>query len=142
MGLRPPRDPPIEARIVDQHDGIGPMMAEVAIGSAGQREKLVDVQEHAEKPHHGQGREIGVQFAAGRRHQRAAVADAFDIRPPRTELPDQVRAVQIAARLAGGKEDLHVNPVRFLYGRRAQGHRQSAGPREPVAASGGRSTRR
>ena len=34
--LGPPGDPPVEARIVDQHHGVGPMMAKVAIGPAGQ----------------------------------------------------------------------------------------------------------
>ena len=77
MRLRPAGDPPIEARIVDQHHGVGPLVAEVAIGPARQRKELVQVQQHAREPHHGQRRQIGVQRAAGRGHFGPAVADAL-----------------------------------------------------------------
>ena len=80
VGLGPPGDPPVEARIVDQHDRVGPMMAEIAIGPAGQIPELVQVHQHAGEPHHGQGGQVGVQLAAGRGHLRAAVADGLEAR--------------------------------------------------------------
>ena len=84
VDLRPAGDPPVEARIVDQHHGVGPMVAEIAVGPAGQVPELVQVHQHAGEPHHGQGGQIGVQLAAGLGHFRPAVAD----RPkPRAALP-------------------------------------------------------
>src|SRR5579863_7557807 len=87
------------------------MMAEVAIGAAGQNEKLMDVQQRPQDPHYGQGRQVGVQIATGFGHQRATVADALDVGLALAQAADQVRAVQIAAWLASGKEDLHATLV-------------------------------
>ena len=44
------------------------MVAKIAIGPADQIPKVVQVDQHPREPHHGQGRQIGVQLAAGRRH--------------------------------------------------------------------------
>ena len=107
MRLGTPRDPPIEAGVVDQHDGVRALLAEIAIGSAGQLKESVQVHEHAQKPHHRQRRQILVQRAAGGRHFRPAVSDAFDARPRAAKLANQIRAVQVAARFAGREKDLH-----------------------------------
>ena len=40
VDLGPPGDPPIEAGIVDQHDAVGPLVAEIAVGPAGQVPEL------------------------------------------------------------------------------------------------------
>jgi hypothetical protein len=61
----------------------------------------VNVRQRAEKPHYGQLGEIGVQLAVGRCHPWSAIANRFQIGCSFTQPPDQVRGVQIAARLAG-----------------------------------------
>lgn len=102
-----PGNPPIEARVVDQHDRVGLVMAEVAVGPAGQGQKLMQVEQHAQKPHHGQHREVGVQLATGGGHAGAAIADRFQLGTAGAQGANQVRGVQVATRLADGKEDLH-----------------------------------
>ncbi len=110
--LRPPSDPPVEARVVDQHHGVGRRMAEIAVGAARQAEKLVQVEQHAQKPHHRQGRQIGVQLAPGGRHLRTAIADRFQIGILAPQLANQIGRVHIAARFADGKKDLHASRAR------------------------------
>ncbi len=104
VDLGPPGDPPIEARIVDQHDGIGPVVAEIAIGAAGQVPELVKIGQDAAEPHDGQFGQIGVEFAADGRHPRTSVADGFQRLVALLQLANEVGGVQVAAGLAGTKE--------------------------------------
>ena len=107
MKVRPPRDPPVEARKVDEHDRIRTMMGEVAIGTREEREKDVDVGEHASKPHHRQLAERVKQLAAGLGHALAAEADALDARTLPEQFTHQVAAVDVAARFARTDEYSH-----------------------------------
>ena len=105
MGLGPPGDPPVHARIVDQHHGVGPMMAEVLAGPDHQVPELIEVDQDPGEPHHGQGGQIGMQTAAGGGHVRPAVAHRLEPVAAGLQLADQAGAVQIAAGLSGGEED-------------------------------------
>jgi hypothetical protein len=69
------------------------------------------VQKHANDPHDGQFRQIGVQFAACPGHPRSTVADTTDIRPTPSQLGNQVGAVQIAAGFSHGEEDFHTAAI-------------------------------
>lgn len=100
-------NPPVKARIVDQHDRVGTLVAKVSIGASGQRQELVNVQQHAQKPHHGQSGQIGMQSAAGFSHLGTAVADGFELGAALPQLANQISAVEVTAGFAGGKEDLH-----------------------------------
>ena len=63
--------------------------------------------QRAQEPHHGQGRQIGVQLATGGGHFRSAVTDALNGRLAPLELANQISAVNIAAGLAGREKDFH-----------------------------------
>ncbi len=91
VGFGAAGDPPVEAGVVDEHDGVGAMVAEVAIGAAGEIEKLVNVQQDTKNPHDGQGGEVGMQVAAGGGHFGTTVADTFDV---------GLQAAELAMRLA------------------------------------------
>ena len=104
VDLGPPGDPPIEARIVDQHDGIGPVVAEIAIGPAGQVPELVEVRQGPAEPHDGQFGQIGVELAADRRHPRTTVADGLEPRAALLQLANEVGGVQVAAGFTGAEE--------------------------------------
>ena len=107
--LGPPGNPPVEARIIHQHHGVGLLVAEVAVGPARQVPELVQVDQHPGKPHHRQPGQIGMEPASGLRHVRAAVTDRFEPFASAAQLPDQVCGVQVPARFAHRKED----PKRF-----------------------------
>ena len=104
VDLGPPGDPPIEAWIVDQHDGVGAVVAEIAICPACQVPELVQIGRRAAEPHHRQFGQIGVEPAADGRHPRASVADGLESRAARLQLGNEVGGVQIAARFAGTEE--------------------------------------
>ena len=103
--LGPPRNPPVQARIVDQHHGVGPMMPEIFPRLDDQVPKLVEMDQHPGEPHHGQRRQVGVQTTAGGGHVRPAVTDRLEPLAAGLQLANQASAVQIAAGLSGGKED-------------------------------------
>jgi hypothetical protein len=86
-------DPPVETRIINQHHRVGLVMAKVAICHAGQMQELVQVEDRAQKPHHGQLRQVGVQVATGRGHHRSAVADKLGRGILGADRMDQVGAV-------------------------------------------------
>ena len=52
--LGPPGDPPVQPRIVDQDDRVGPVVAEIAVGLDDQADERDDVQQDVEEPHHRQ----------------------------------------------------------------------------------------
>ncbi len=60
-----------------------------------------------QQPHDRQLGEVFVEHAAGRRHPRPAVTDTLAIGPASPQLANEVRAVQVATRLADGEEDFH-----------------------------------
>jgi hypothetical protein len=107
MCLCPPGDPPVEARVIDQHDRVRPMMAEVAIGAACEVPELVNVQQHASEPHHGQLRQVFVQRAPGSGHPRPTVADKLAFSPSPAQFANEIGAVQVATGLAYGEKDPH-----------------------------------
>ena len=109
MGLGPPRDPPIEARIVNQHNDVRTLMPEIAVGPADQFQKPWEIGQGAGKPHHGQSSQVCVQFAPGRRHSWPAVPDRPDTGIALPQLSDQIRAVQIATGLSHREKHLHRN---------------------------------
>lgn len=102
-----PGQPPVEAGIVDEHDRVGTLMAKIAIGPRQQTEEGVDVGQDAGEPHDGQPAKGVQQSAPGLGHAFAAEADAFHGRIERPELPDEIAAVNVAARFAGADEDSH-----------------------------------
>ena len=83
------------------------LRAEVAVRIAEQCPKRVQIDQDAGNPHHGQCREVRVQPATGGLHLRAAVPDGLERLAPRAQLPDEIRPMEIAARLPHGKEDRH-----------------------------------
>ena len=105
--MRPPRHPPVEAGIVDQHDGVRALVAEVAIGAGKQRQEDVRVGEHAREPHDGELAERIEKLATGGFHAIAAEADAFDAGVEPAKLGDEVGAVHVAGGFAGADEDSH-----------------------------------
>ena len=109
MRFRPPGNPPVEARIVDQHHGIGPVVAKVAVGDAGQVQKLAQICQHARDPHDGQAGQIIVQLAAGLGHPRSAKADELGLGRSPADGTNEVGAMQVAARFAGREKDSHAS---------------------------------
>jgi hypothetical protein len=134
--LRTACDPPVEAGIVDQHHGVRSVMAEVAIGPPPKRKELVDVDDHAEDPHHGQHSHVRVELAAGRGHLGTAVADELDVGAFGAELPDQIGAVEIAAGFAGREEDFHGRRLGLRQFEQVQGVAAGAGRPRPSQAQG------
>ena len=104
VDLGSPGDPPIEAGIVDQHDSVGPVVPEIAIGPAGQVPKLVKIGQGSAEPHDGQFGQIGVQVAADGRHPRASVPDGLQPWAVLLQLAYKVGGVQVAARFTGTEE--------------------------------------
>lgn len=98
---------PVEAGIVDQHHRVGSLALEVLVGLAQVAKELGQVQQHAAKPHDGQLCEVLVQVAPRGRHSWATKTNALDARLTLGERPNQVRAVQVAARFANGEEYFH-----------------------------------
>src|SRR5690606_36599334 len=92
---------------VDEHHGVWPMMAKVAVGSAGEGEELMNVEDDAQHPHHGELGHVGVKLAIGGGHLGTAIADGLQLGILIPELANQVGAVQVAAGLAGREVDLH-----------------------------------
>src|SRR4051812_8331177 len=107
MRLRPPRNPPVKARVVDQHDRVRWMMAEVPIRLANKIPKLVNIEQHTKNPHHGQLCEVFMQLTASRRHPRTTISHTFTIRPTPPQLANQIRAMQITTRLTNREKYLH-----------------------------------
>src|SRR6185437_3322215 len=54
-------------------------------------------------------RQIGMQLTTGSGHPRSAIADEFQVGAPCFKGADQIGAVQVAARFADGKENLHAS---------------------------------
>jgi hypothetical protein len=73
----------------------------------------MDVQQHAEKPHHGELGQVLMKLATGRRHPRPAIADALDAGTLPRQFSDQVRSVQVTAGLAYGKKEFHARPQAY-----------------------------
>ncbi len=121
VGFCAARDPPVEAWIIDQHHGVRPVVAKIPIRPAGQVQELVQIQQHAGKPHHRQSGQVGMELAADLRHLRAAVADRPNAGTTALQLPNQVGPVQIAARLADREKD------RWRFGFRHHRHFSGAG---------------
>ena len=69
-----------------------------------------EVGQDAADAHDGQAAQRVEQAASGSRHLVAAKADAFDAGARLPQRPQQVGAVQIAARLAGAEENAHEWP--------------------------------
>ena len=109
-------DPPVQARVVDQHHGVGPFVAKIAIGLEDQPDERHEVQQDVQEPHHRQVDERIEQAGAGLLHVATAEADELGVGNELAERANQVGGVQVAARLTGGDEDSHgIN--RFLAGR-------------------------
>ena len=51
VGMRPPGQPPMKTRVIDQHHSVGLLQAEIAVGFEQQREKLVGALQHTQHPH-------------------------------------------------------------------------------------------
>ncbi len=52
-------------------------MAEIAVGTADESPKLVQIDECAGEPHYGQGGQVSVQAAAGLGHLWPAISDGL-----------------------------------------------------------------
>ncbi|MGC4006243.1 MAG: hypothetical protein QM811_25250 [Pirellulales bacterium] len=106
------------------------------IGHPQDFEKRQQVGQHPRDPHHGQRGEVVSQLAARPFHDGSAEAGAFDVGPEFLEFANQVGAVEVAARFADGKKDLHNARARFAVpgGRPARSAHKSG---EKYAESGG-----
>ena len=105
--LRPPGQPPVEPREIDEHTDIGPGVEKAPLRPPGEIDEPVDVEDHPQKPHHGQLREISDERAALGRHARPPEPDALNVGPPRTDRAHEQRRMMVARRLAGREEDAH-----------------------------------
>ena len=105
MDLGPPGDPPVEARVVDQNDGVGAVVAEIAVRAAGQIPELVKIGRDPAEPHDSQFGQVRVQPATGGGHPRPSIANGLEPRASLSQLTNEVRRVQVAAGLAGREED-------------------------------------
>src|SRR5262245_37004574 len=105
MCLGSPRDPPVKAGVINQHDRVWSMMAKVAVGFAAEVPKLVNVHKRVQQPHHGQLGEVLVKLTTGRRHPRPTVTYTLAVRATSLQLTNEIRPVQVAARFADREED-------------------------------------
>ena len=105
--LGPFREGEIEAGVVDQDEGVGPFVAEDAIGLVREGDELVEVHQDPAEPHHSQLHERIEELRARLFHPGAAEADEFGIRQASPEGLDEVGTVEVAAGLAGGEEESH-----------------------------------
>src|SRR5205085_778009 len=108
--MGPPRHPPVKARIIDQHDRVGALGAEVTIGAGQEIEKDMGIGQDTEEPHHRQAAQWVEEPAAGGLHLLTTIADTFHIGMEPAQLADQVGAVEVAARFAGTDENSHWLP--------------------------------
>jgi len=102
-----PGHPPVEAGIVDQHDGIRSATAEFAAGRQQQPDGQRDLGQGPEDTHDRVQRQIFQQMTTGGRHLGPAEADKLGPVALRPELANQVGSVQIAARFSHGEENAH-----------------------------------
>src|ERR1700712_17257 len=72
--LRLASEPPVKPRIVDQDYRVGTVIPEIAVGAANQAQKLVQVEEDPEEPHHGHLDQREEDLRPGLFHPRATVA--------------------------------------------------------------------
>ena len=107
LGVRTPRDPPVEAGVIDQDDRIGPMLAKVAIRLRNQAHDVRQAGEDLAEAHDRMIAQREQMLAPRRRHPVAAEADAFEGRIKPSQSVDQVGAVNVAAGLADAEEDAH-----------------------------------
>ena len=66
--MGPAGEPPMKARVVNENDGIGSLIAEVSIRAEEQFDENVDVEEDAQEPHHRQTAERIEQASTGLLH--------------------------------------------------------------------------
>ena len=78
--VRSASDPPVETGIVDQDDGVGALMAEMAIGLRNQAHQLGQARQHVSEAHDGMLAQIEKMVAARVGHPIAAEADAIEVR--------------------------------------------------------------
>jgi hypothetical protein len=109
MKLRAAGQPPVEARVIDQNDGVGPLMAEKAIGAANKVEESTRVGQDPGEPHYGQGTEWIEEMTTSLVHALTAETDKFGIGALATQGANEIGAVKVAARLAGTEEDAHAS---------------------------------
>src|SRR5262249_29181961 len=107
VGVRPPGEPPVEPGVVDQHDRVRAVVAEVAVGAEQQADEQSQVGVHPQEPHDGQLAERVQELGAGGPQAAAGVADEPGGGAELAQGADQVRPVQVAARLAGADEQVH-----------------------------------
>ena len=90
---------PVEAGIVDEHDGIWPVLGEVGVGLAAEAKKSRQPGQHGKQAHDRQVGHVRQELAADGLHPRTA--ETGDSQPGlmTPELGNQIRGVQIAAGL-------------------------------------------
>jgi hypothetical protein len=97
----------VKPREIDEHAHIGPRVEKAPLGPPRKIDEPVDVEDHAQEPHHGQLREVGHERAALRRHARPPEPDALGIGPPRADRAHKQRRMMVARRLAGREKHAH-----------------------------------
>jgi hypothetical protein len=83
------------------------MFAEVIIGARQEAEELAYVKQSVKEPHHGELRQVLQQLATLRCHARPAETNAVHIGTALSQFADKISSVQVAARFAHRKKDLH-----------------------------------
>ena len=77
-------DPPVQTRIVDQHDGVRPLVAKIAIRHEDQADERHQVEKHVQEPHH---REVDQRVEQA----RAGLPPSSRRRSRRTGRPENAR---------------------------------------------------
>ena len=114
--LGAPGDPPVQPRVVDQHDGVGAIVTKMAIGHEDQADERQQVEQHVQEPHHRQVDERVEQACPGRRHLGSAEPGELGVGEQLAKRTNQIGGMKIAAGLTGRNEDSHARN-RFLANR-------------------------
>ena len=96
MPLGTPGQPPVEAGEIDEHADVGTGVEKAPLGTTGEVYELVEVEEHTEKPHHRQLRQVGNEAAALSRHARPTEPDTFDVGLPGPDRPHEHGGMMVA----------------------------------------------
>lgn len=100
-------DEPVEAGVVDQDHGVGPLLLDVPLRLPSQFPEFPEQRNDDEDAHHREIRQSEMNLATGGSHRLATESDAADVGTSATQFMDQVRSVLIAARFTDGKENVH-----------------------------------
>ena len=94
-------EPPVQPGVIDEHHGVGALVAKIAIGLEDQPHEREEIQENVQEPHHRQVDERIKQACAGLFHVGSAESRELGVGKELPERANQVGGMQIAAGLTG-----------------------------------------